>query len=113
MVGALADDVFRKCTLMPMSGRGWKDAHVPELNEAEVALLLMKHWDVLGVQDIDTQPEHEYRHEATRVLALLRRGSDVADVAAYLDEASASLHAAPNVERDQLAAQAVWDAHTG
>jgi hypothetical protein len=99
---------------MPMSTVGrWDDVRVPDLDESAVARLLLTHWDVVGVADVDVQPEVEYKHEASGVLALLKAGAAVCDVAAYLGEASSSLHATPDGERDRLAAQAVWDAYTG
>ena len=70
------------------------------------ARLLLQHWDVVGVGDIDIQPEQEYRYEAQKVLRLLGDGADVSGIADYLGDAAADMSEADQ-SRDQAAAAAL------
>lgn len=77
--------------------------------ETKVAQLLLEHWDVIGVRDVDEQPESEYLHEAAQVLDLLRQGAAREELSEYLSGACRSLHAHANSARDENAAAAVAD----
>jgi hypothetical protein len=87
------------------------DALVSTLDEAAIARLLLRHWDVLGVADTDVDPESEYRHEAAEVFALLRSGSGPEEIAAHLGRAAKSLNASRDAMRDHRAARLIFDAH--
>lgn len=84
---------------------------MPDLDESNLAALLLQHWDVLGVADADVMPEAEYRHEAAQVWRLLGGGADVEDLARCLTAAAEQLGAAKDLRRDRRAAQAMVDAY--
>jgi hypothetical protein len=78
-----------------------------------LSALLFRRWDVVGVAEIDIEPEREYIYEAGRVLAVLKAGGGVDAVAAELAMLAAEMPVAPNPSRDRTAAEAivtVWQA---
>lgn len=58
---------------------------------AAVALLLLEHWDPVGVRTIDDRPEEEYLHEAEQVILVLRAGGGQVEVRKYLATAGREL----------------------
>lgn len=82
-----------------------------DLDEPTLSVLLLRHWDVLGVADLDVEPEVEYRHEAAQLLAMLREGADRGELAAWLTDAAESLGASRDLGRDRRAAEATASAY--
>ncbi len=60
-------------------------------NRAAVALLLLEHWDPVGVRSMDERPVDEYLHEAERVILVLRAGGGQVEVREYLMTAGREL----------------------
>lgn len=88
-----------------------EDAEVTTLDAATISSLLLRNWDVLGVADVDVEPEAEYRHEGARLRELLLSGSGPDGLTAHLTSAASALHATPDRSRDRRAAEAIYDAH--
>jgi len=77
--------------------------------EAKVPRLLLEHWDVIGVRDVDEQPENEYLYEATELLGLLRRGADREELREYLSNSCRALGAHGSSSRDKHMAKVLLD----
>jgi hypothetical protein len=85
---------------------------VADLDETTLSALLLRHWDVLGVADVDVEPAAEYRHEAAEVHVLLRGGANSRDLTACLTDAAERLGASRDLGRDRRAAEAIADAYS-
>jgi hypothetical protein len=72
-----------------------------------VADLVLAHWDVIGITEIDTAPEREYAHDAEKVLVLLDNGARADDVEALLRDIGAELGVPIDHGRDRGADMAV------
>jgi len=70
----------------------------------DVARVLLRNWDPLGVAETDEHPEHEYLFEARQLRSMLARGASLGVIAAY--HGSRSLGRS-NTGRDRAAAAAV------
>lgn len=52
-------------------------------NRAALAMLLLEHWDPVGVLGADERPEGEYLHEAEEVILILRAGGGQVELCEY------------------------------
>jgi hypothetical protein len=84
------------------SARWW-----PQGGECEMRRLLLRHWDVVGVDDLDEGSEAEYADEATRLEDLLRSGATEADVENALSEFAREMSVREDRARDARAAEAI------
>ncbi len=91
---------------------GREEVYADEFDDEDVrdvASLLLEHWDVLGVAEMDAAPETEYRHESLDVLRLLAQRADVDSLAAYLSSRAHELSQVQDAARDAVAARAVHE----
>jgi hypothetical protein len=76
--------------------------------QAQLALILLREWDPLGIADVDVAPEREYVFEAGGLLDLADSGADFNAIAQLLSERGREL-GFPDAQRDERASQAVWE----
>jgi len=70
----------------------------------DIARVLLRDWDPLGVAESDEAPEEEYRFEARELSAMLAQGTSAEAMADYLGSRGLG---APDRPRDRAAATAL------
>jgi hypothetical protein len=71
-----------------------------------IARVLLRDWDPLGVAETDEAPEDEYLFEARELSAMLAQGASVEAITAYLGSRGLG---ASNRSRNRAAAAALLD----
>jgi hypothetical protein len=69
-----------------------------------IARVLLREWDPLGVAETDEVPEHEYLFDASELSGMLARGASVEEISHYLGSRGLG---ASNRSRDRAAAAAL------
>jgi hypothetical protein len=79
----------------------------------ELADLLLREWDVIGVTPFEDEARGEYNPEALSLGPMLRDGASVDEVAGYLASVAEGLHATSDRTRDRGVAEKVvaWYRH--
>lgn len=77
-----------------------------------IAVLLSKYWDVVGVAEIDFEPEREYLFEAETLQTLLHSGADADALAQVLTRLAAEMPVRVDEGRDRTAAERICEANT-
>ena len=76
--------------------------------QGELASILLRLWDPLGIADADVAPEREYLYEAGELLDLAAAGAGFDAIAELLCQRGSELGFA-DAQRDARASQAVWE----
>jgi hypothetical protein len=100
-----------QCDAEQKFGRHLQNDHVAtsEDNDLAVARILLDTWDVLGVRELDVDPEHEYLHESARLLTLLGKEVSRSKLLAHLASERHNLTAVADERADRFAADALLE----